>query len=316
MKKNLILDGNNILYRTFHANNKSGEPNDVIIAYCIMAALMTMNKYFRMFEVDDVIMTFDSHSWRKEFTKNLSNRVTNKKYKAHRRENQSPKEKELYGKLNKHIDQFCEILDERTGVLVLRRYLLEGDDLMAAYVQMHREDENIIISGDKDMMQLLKYDGVKVINPANDEERSLSEWNDDAGLFLFEKFIRGEAKTNDNIQSSYPRLRKVKIFKAYEDEFERTNIMNHRFTQLEQLPNGGYGEVEYSTQEVFDENKILMDLTAQPKGIKKEMVKTVLEAKDNRGKYNHIKFLRFLTVNELENVINRIEEFVPMLTVH
>lgn len=315
MKKNLILDGNNILYRTFHANNKSGEPNDVIIAYCIMAALTTMNKYFKMFEVDDVIVAFDSYSWRKEFTKDLSKRVSNKKYKAHRREKQSPKEKELYCKLDEHIDQFYEILKEKTGVLVLRRYLLEGDDLMAAYVQMHRDDENIVVSGDKDMMQLLKYDGVKVINPANDEERSLSEWNHDAGLFLFEKFIRGEAKTNDNIQSSYPRLRRVKLFKAYEDEFERTSIMNHTFTQLEELSNGEYGDVEYSTQAIFDENKILMDLSAQPKGIKKEMVRTILEAKDNRGKYNHIKFLRFLTINELEAIINRIEEFVPMLTV-
>lgn len=315
MKTNLILDGNNILYRTFHANNKSGEPDDVVIAFCIQAALMTMNKYFRMFEADDVVVAFDSYSWRKDYTRDLTKCVTNKKYKGHRRANQTPKEKELYRRLDEHIDEFCDILDKRTGILVLRRHLLEGDDLMAAFVQMHRDDHNIIVSGDKDMIQLLRYGNVKVINPANDQERDLTDWNDDAGLFLFEKCIRGETKTNDNIQSAYPRLRKDKLFRAYSDDYERNNVMNHTFTQLEDLGDGEYGDIEYKTGDVFEENKLLMDLSAQPKNIKKEMVRAVLEAKENRGRYNHIKFLRFCTVNELPNVVSKIEDYVPMLTV-
>ena len=315
MKTNLILDGNNILYRTFHANNKSGDPEDVIIGMCIHSAVITMNKYFRMFEADDVIVTFDSYSWRKLYTKDLSKCVTNKKYKHHRRENQTPKEQELYRHLDEHIDEFCEILDKRTGVVVLRRHLLEGDDLMAAWVQLHRDDENIIVTGDKDMMQLLRYDNVKVINPADDQERTLEEWNNDPKLFLFEKFIRGESKTNDNIQSAYPRLRKTKLFKAYEDEYEMENILNHTFQQTEEMPDGSYEDVTYRTGDLIKENKLLMDLTAQPKKIKKEMIRAVLEAKKNRGRYNHMKFLRFCTVNELNNIISRVEDFVPMLTV-
>ena len=66
---------------------------------------------------------------------------------------------------------------------------------------------------------------------------------------------------------------------------------------------------------LFYENKILMDLTAQPKPIKVQMVKTILEAKENRGNYNHLKFLRFCTVNELTRILERVEDFVPMLNV-
>ena len=314
-KTNLIIDGNNILYRTFHANNRGGEPDDVIIGMCLHSALMTLNKYFKMFNADDVIVTFDSYSWRKEYTEDLTKCVTNKKYKGHRRQDQTPKQQELQRKLDDHLDDFCEMLRKYTSVIVLRRELLEGDDLMAAWVQMHRDDNNVVITGDKDLMQLLRYDGVKVINPADDKERKLDDWNNDPKLFLFEKFFRGEAKTNDNIQSAYPKLRKDKIVKAYSDEYDFNNLLNHRFTQLEQLPNGEFGEVEYLTKDVFYENKILMDLTAQPKPIKVQMVKTILEAKENRGKYNHLKFLRFCTVNELTRILERVEDFVPMLNV-
>ena len=315
MKTNLILDGNNILYRTFHANNKSGEPDEVIIGMCFHSALLTLNKYFKMFNADDVIVTFDSYSWRKEYTKDLTKCVTNKKYKGHRRADQTPKQQELQRKLDDHIDEFCEILKNYTSVIVLRRELLEGDDLMAGWVQMHRDDNNIVVSGDKDLMQLMRYDNVKVINPADDKERSLKEWNDDPKLFLFEKYFRGEAKTNDNIQSAYPKLRRDKIIKAYTDEYEFNNLLNHKFVQLEQLPNGEFGEVEYCTKDLFYENKLLMDLSAQPKHIKVEMVKTILQAKEHRGKYNHLKFLRFCSVNELNKIMEKIEDFVPMLNV-
>ena len=153
-KKNLILDGNNILYRTFHANNRGGEPDEVVIGLCLHSALLTMNKYFNKYKPDDVIVTFDDYSWRKAYTEDLSQCVTNKKYKGHRRSNQTPREQRLQQMLDDHIDEFCEILRDRTSVLVLRRRFLEGDDLMAAYVQMNRDDINYVITGDKDMTNL------------------------------------------------------------------------------------------------------------------------------------------------------------------
>lgn len=315
MKTNLIIDGNNILYRTFHANNKSGDPDNVVIGLCIHSALITMNKLFRTFAPDDLIVVFDTTSWRKEYTKDLSLCVTNKKYKGYRRIDQTPDQTRLFEMLDEHIDDFADMLDDRTSVLVLRRELLEGDDLMAAYVQMNRDDENIVVSGDKDMMQLLRYPGVKVINPADGEPRSLDDWGGNADLFMFEKCIRGEAKKNDNIQSSFPRLLRTKIMKVLDDPFLHENIMNHTFSQPEELPDGSYGDVTYTTRDLFQENEILMDLRKQPDVIKRLMVKTVIAARESRGKYNHIKFLQFCTRQELDKILSRVEELVPMLSV-
>jgi len=315
MSTNLIIDGNNILYRTFHANNRSGDPDNVVIGLCIHSAIMTMNKLFRKFSPDDMIVVFDTTSWRKEYTKDLSLCVTNRKYKGHRRANQTPQQEQLFKLLDEHIISFADMLDDRTSILVLRRELLEGDDLMAAYVQMHRDDTNIVVSGDKDMMQLMRYVGVTVINPADGEPRSLEDWGGNADLFMFEKCIRGEAKGNDNIQSSYPRLLRTKILKALDDPFLCENIMNHTFSQLEELPDGEYGDVTYTTRDLFQENQILMDLRKQPDVIKRLMVKAVLRAKKSRGKYNHIKFLQFCTREELDNILSKVEDYVPMLSV-
>jgi len=313
MKTNLIFDGNNILYRTFFANNKSGEPDEVVVGLCIHSALTTMNMYYRKYSPCNMVMVFDTTSWRKEYTSDLSKCVTNKKYKGYRRADKTPKELRMFELLDEHITEFADMLIEMTGVMVLRRNLLEGDDLMAAYVQMHRDEENIIISGDKDMMQLLRYVNVQVIDPAKGKARTLDEWNGCPDAFMFEKCIRGETKTNDNIQSSYPRLFRVKILKALSDPFLFENIMNHEFKQLEKLSDGEYGDVKYKTRELFHENEVLMDLRKQPRVILKEMVRAVVAAKASKGRYNHVKFLQYCTRNELEKIRDKADDFVPML---
>ena len=313
--KTIIVDGNNLLHRTFHANNKAGDPEDVVISMCILSALYKLNIYYRRFEPDEVVITFDAWSWRKDFTKDLSKCVTNKPYKGHRRTDKTARELRMFAALDEHIQEFADMLKTRTSVVVLQRDKLEGDDLMAAWVQMHRDDENIVISGDKDMMQLLRYEGVSVIDPATDKNRTLEDFNNDADLFVFEKCFRGEAKTNDNIQSAFPRIRKTKIQQAYNDEYLRTEVMAHTFTQLEELPNGEFKEVEYKTVDLINENMVLMSLRHQPDYVKIAMVKEVEFGKANRGRYNHMKFLNYCNKNDLHPIIAKVEDFVPLLAV-
>lgn len=313
--KTLIIDGNSLLHRMFHANNKSGDPDEVVMSMCVLTTFYKMNLYYRRFEPDEVVVTFDGYSWRKIFTQDLSKCVTNKKYKGHRRTDKTAKEMRLFEKLDEYIQDFADMLKSRSRIIVLQQEGLEGDDLLAAWVQMHREDENIVVSGDKDMMQLLRYEGVKLIDPATDKERTLEEYNNDADYFVFVKCIRGEAKTNDNIQSAYPRVRLTKLEKAFADEYTMTEVMAHKFTQLEELPDGSHEEVEYKTSELVNENFTLMSLRHQPKAIKVLMVKEVERGKANRGRYNHMKFLNYCTKNDLQAIVAKVEDFVPLLAV-
>ena len=50
---------------------------------------------------------------------------------------------------------------------LVRKVGYEADDIIASYVkQFYRDTELIVVSGDKDLLQLLQFDNVKVYNPS------------------------------------------------------------------------------------------------------------------------------------------------------
>lgn len=312
MARKLIIDASNILYRTFFAHIK--ESLEVNVGMCHHMALSTINKYFNSTKADDVILAFDSYSWRKEYTKDLSTCVTYKKYKGTRRKDMSPSDREKMEKFDEHIEEFISLFRDMTRCVVLREKYLEADDLIAGYIQNNSEDELILISADKDFMQLLVRHNLKIIDPITDKERTLEKYNNDPDYFIFEKCIRGESPSGDNVMSAYPRLRAKKIEEAYSDPLIRTNIMQNKFTQLVSDDAGNVEEVEFLTQDVFEENKLLMDLSAQPDFIRDLIDNTIDAAEENRGKFNYMEFLRFCGKYELNNIRERVDAYVPMLS--
>lgn len=308
-KRSLIIDANNLLYRTFFANVQEAE--DIIVGMCHHSALMTMQKYYREYPADEIVMAFDSKSWRKLYTQDLSECVTHKKYKGTRRQNLTQAQSDKLSKFDTHVQEFADMLKNETSILVLQRKYLEADDLIAAYIHNHPEMSHVLISSDKDYMQLLGCNNLSLIDPDSGKPRSLKDWDNDPEYFMFEKCFRGD--TSDNVMSSYPRLRSKKIKEAYTDEFLKQNLMNHKFTVLVNEEDGTISEKEFLTSEVFEENDLLMNLKSQPEHIKKLMDEAVETAKATKGKFNYIKFMKFCAKHELKNILDRVDQFVPML---
>src|SRR6185312_11010485 len=273
MNTYLLLDLSNLVYRHFFANNKpTGSEFD--IEMCYLATLNTLAKYHREYNANDVVAVFDMpNSWRKLYTKDKDVCKTHKIYKANRRQNLTESEKRKLAELDNHLDELANLFIEKTGLIVLRRKYLEADDLIAGFVQKFKNDKNIIISSDKDFIQLLDNGNVTLIDPLSGKARDLSEWDHDAKYFMFEKCFRGDS--GDNVQSSYPRLRSEKIKRAYTDNFIRANLMNHQFVVETIDTNGVLKQKEYITKELFEENQLLMDLTKQPEYIRELMDKTI-----------------------------------------
>lgn len=310
MARKLEIDASNILYRTFFAHIK--ESLDVNVGMCHHIALSTINKYFNNTKADEVILAFDDYSWRKAYTKHLDKCVTYKKYKGTRRKDMTPGDKAKLEKFDSHIQEFIDLFRNQTRVVVLHRKYLEADDLIAGYIQAHPDDEHILVSSDKDFMQLLVRNNLKIIDPMTDKERTLEEHNNDPDFFMFEKCLRGDS--GDNVMSSYPRIRQTKIEEAYRDPLVRTNIMQNKFTVLVNDDDGVPVEREFVTQEVFEENILLMDLTAQPDYIRDLIDETINDAIENRGKFNYIEFLRFCGKYELNAIRERADSYVSMLS--
>lgn len=303
--KYLLFDASNILYRTFYAH--VGEDDTVIAGLAAQAAIITLNKYFKIYSPDKVIMCFDRRSWRKDYTAS-EQCISGKPYKGHRRKDQTEKQRIKYENFLNHLSEFEDMVKNYTSIIVLAKDGLESDDLIAGVIQVvavqEPESEFVIISADKDFIQLLKHANVRLIDPATGNDRTLEEWNNDAHYFMFEKCIRGDA--TDNVQSAYPRIRKTRIKKAYEDDYEKTNIMMTKWSNQE--------EKEFLVKDLFEENKILMDLEAQPDNIQLEIIKTVMHGMKNPGEFSYFKFLGYLGKYKMKRLAEHVEIYVPLLS--
>lgn len=314
MNTYLIMDASNLVYRTFFANLKgqgSDQSLDVGISY--LSSLQTLAKYHRQFNANDIVIAFDMpNSWRKAYTKDKDYCVTRKIYKGHRRQNLTESEKRRLADLDTHLQELSDMFKTQTGLITLKRKHLEADDLIAGFVQKYKDDKHVIVSSDKDFLQLLSNGNVTLIDPATDKARDLSEWDYDAKYFMFEKCFRGDI--GDNVQSSYPRLTSKKIKEAYVDEFKRANILNHAFVVEKIGEDSQLQTVNYATKDLFEENQLLMDLTQQPEYIRELIDTTIDDAVANRGKYNHFNFIKFCGKHELVTILNNVERFASLLS--
>jgi hypothetical protein len=301
MKRWLVLDVSNLLWRSFHANPNIDEEDVAGMAHHM--ALQTMNKMYRDNRpVDRIVMAMDRSSWRKEYTASEAC-LSKKPYKGNRRQNMTPKQQERYGKFKNHVREFEQIIADHTSIVALQCDRLEADDLIAGFVQMHPDDEIVIISADKDMIQLLDHPHVTLIDPMTGKKRGLEEWDGDVGYFLFEKNIRGDL--GDNVCSAYPRVRSARIRKAYDDAYELVSLMNETWTD---------GKNEFIVKHLYRENELLMDLKKQPADIRELIINTITTEMAKQKKYSHFHFLKFCGQYKLKKIVEGIDNYLPMLS--
>ncbi len=295
--KSILLDGGNFLWRNRFSNRGMHGTPDELNAFAIHQALFSFKKHFDQFKPDQVVIAFDSKPyWRSSILE---------MYKA-RREEQHNKDPGI-DDFRKMVEEFSILIRDHSSILTLRYPHIEADDLIARWVQLHPNDENIIISNDKDYYQLQKYSGTKQWNPINARQG----WLDvkDPGWALFEKCIRGESgASSDNIPSAFPKVRTTRLQKAYTDSYEWNQLMREKVK--DPLQDDKVVEV----QELYERNKSLVDLEAQPVDVIDNMDEHIVEVKKNPGEFEVFYFLQYLGRRKLMKVADHMDEFIPLLT--
>lgn len=288
-----------MLYRTYYANKD--EDQDTLTGLAMHQAFTTMNKYYKKFRPTTIVMAFDRKNWRREYTQ--SEECYSKKiYKGERRKDQTPAQKEKYAAFMEHIADFEKLMREQSSVVCLAADGLEGDDLFAGWTQLHPDAMHTVVSGDKDSIQLLKQSNVRLYDPGTGKERLC----DDPEYYMFLKLFRGEPASTDNVQSAYPKLRETKIQAAYNDPFALTNLRQETWIN--------HDGREMNVGRLLDENKLLMDLEAQPPHIRKLIADTIEDAKANTGKFNYFNFMKFLGKYDLKKLAQQLDQFAAMLS--
>lgn len=185
---NLILDGNNILYRAYHVVKNKRLVGDVDIS--------SVEQWFRM--VKGYKEAFDPTSvyvaWDKKTNPNGRNfRKDLIDYKGNREVD------EVVTSRIHETTNFIINLCNKLGIRTILPYNLEGDDVIY-FLTKELLGKNVVVSGDKDLFQLVS-ENVSVYNTNKNEIIDVENFEEKVGIsreyYIDYKCILGD--TSDNI---------------------------------------------------------------------------------------------------------------------
>ena len=138
----------------FHMT-KSEELEEDMVRHMILNSIRMYRIMFKE-EYGEVVLTYDSrHYWRRDiFPQYKQNRKKS-------RENDSKDWNKIFGLLNDIKSEFKEILPYK----YVEVYGAEADDIIGTLCKEYQDQKTMIVSGDKDFIQLQKYKNVKQYSP-------------------------------------------------------------------------------------------------------------------------------------------------------
>lgn len=304
----LIIDLANMFFRSRHVVRGD---IDTKVGMAMHITLASVNKMYKKFGADHVVFCVEGNSWRKKIYPRY------KKNRSDARAAKSPRDQEEEEVFLETLTELTKYLQERTNCSVIKHEQAEGDDIVARWIDLHPDDNHIIISSDSDFAQLLsenvqQYDGVKghLITLAGtiddndnivmDKKTGQPKAPPDPEWLLFEKCMRGDS--SDNIFSAYPGVRKkgtktkTGLLEAFDDRFKQgfswNNLMLQRWTDHE--------GVEHRVLDDYERNRKLIDLRAQPEEIKRGIDLEIKNQVSNKKVQQvGIWFLKFCGKHEL-----------------
>ena len=241
----ILVDTQNMFFRARHVAGRASSLDEKIgLAFHIM--FNSVKKAHNMFNGGHVVFCMEGRSWRKDEYEPYKK---NRKVVADKRSAREKEEDEFWWEA---YDDFLKFVAEQTNCTAIRSPNAEADDVIALWIQAHKDDKNVIVSTDSDFYQLINpnvslYNGVTnqivTVNgfydekdrPVIDKKTGQPKTAPDPEWLLFEKCIRGDS--SDNVFTAFPKARTTKIKEAFEDRhnqgFTWNNFMLNRWTDHE-----------------------------------------------------------------------------------
>jgi 5'-3' exonuclease len=176
----ILVDMNQISLASLmmHLHMNKGELDEEMVRHMI---LNSVRMYRTMFNEDygEIVLTYDSRAyWRKQIFP---------QYKANRKKNRESDGKDwnsIFEVLNQIKDEIREFLPYK----VVETYGAEADDVIATLCKHYQNEKIMIVSGDKDFIQLQKYNNVKQYSPITKKHIN----GVDAVVYIKEHILKGD----------------------------------------------------------------------------------------------------------------------------
>ena len=212
-------------------------------------------------------------------------------YKANRKKAQEKSEldwKSIFECMNKIRAELKEFFPYR----VIDIESAEADDVIATLVKnADSADKVLILSGDKDFIQLHKYSNIKQYDPVR--KKFITHENPDR--YLMEHVLKGDSGDGvPNVLSS------DNCFVVGERQKPMTQKKIDMYIDL-----GLEGKFDHPVFRNYMRNKQLIDLSYVPK----ELSVKILESYENQTNKSRDKLMNYFMTNKLKNLMESIGEF-------
>jgi len=316
----ILVDTANTFFRARHVIR--GDASEKI-GMAIHITLNSIKKAWNDFDGTHVIFCLEGRSWRKDHY------APYKRNRAETVQAMTAAEQEENKLFWECYDDFVDFVRTKTNVTVLQNSRCEADDLIARWIDLHPDQQHVIISTDKDLNQLIapnvrQYNGVteetmtvdgyfdKKGNPVVDNKTKEHRKVENKEWMLFEKAMRGDS--SDNIFSAYPGVRKkgtkskVGLLEAFEDRNNKGYAWNNLMLSKWVDPEG----VEHRVVDDYERNRLLVDLHAQPEAIIQELDQTIENAKAENKQITQvgIRFMKFCAKYDLQKITEQAQLYV------
>ena len=281
----ILIDLNQVMISNLMAQLGSRSNNNDISEDLIRHMVLNTIKSFKTRfgeEYGDIVICCDSrHYWRREIFPN---------YKWGRKQSRSGDTLDwdlIFSIFNKVRDELKEYMPWK----VMDIYGAEADDIIATLVKHNTSGKVLILSSDKDFIQLQKHEGVKQYAPI------LKKWVDgvDPLRYIKEHVLKGDR--GDGVPN----------FLSPDDTF--VNGIRQKPISKKKLdywidsdPKGFCNEYQYRN---FQRNQRLVDFDYIPKEIE-ESILSEFDSIETAGRH---KILNYFIKNKLNDLIGNIQEF-------
>jgi len=136
----LLIDGNNLAHRCRHVFSLSNRGKDVSVTY---GFLRTLYSYLRKYEPQCVVVCWDGGIPKFRV-------AAVPEYKANRHKDDDPVEYEDFLRQMRELSDYALPM---LGVVTVRKWGVEADDLIAAAARLSTFGDTMIVSSDKDLLQ-------------------------------------------------------------------------------------------------------------------------------------------------------------------
>ena len=273
----IVIDMNQISVASLmmHLHMNKGELDEDMVRHMI---LNSVRMYRTMFNEDygEIVLAYDSRAyWRKEIFP---------QYKSNRRKNREEDDKDwdsIFDVLNNIKEEIKEFLPYK----VIEVYGAEADDVIATLCKHYQNEKVMIVSGDKDFIQLQKYDNVKQYSPIT---KKLVD-GIDPKVYIKEHVLKGDK--SDGVPNV------LSPDHTFTDELRQRPLTSKK---LESILAQDIDEVDDEIKRNYQRNDKLINLDNIPKTLESEILNSFNEASygDRSGLLNYFIEKRLTSLTE------------------